>query len=168
MSLSCQVRSLTGGRFKWLKQTSFGRAPVMGKKKKSLIRASQLYFKSKVLSSPHLRTKMVLNYLFVCCQLRRVRRGSVPSLTSCHSGRSSEWRRAKAGSPQRTPPSDAPRASTALACGRKPRLVNYSWSNKVTTKFSPTHFFFFCFCCSFVSLGCFKSPNESLSLMEKP
>lgn len=67
----------------------------------------------------------------VSSQRHRARRESVPSRTSSSSGRWREWRGVKAGSPQRTPPSDVPRAATVLACGRKVLQAKCDWSNKV-------------------------------------
>ena len=55
----------------------------------------------------------------------------MPSRTSSSSGMWSEWPGARAGSPQRTPPSDVPRAATALACGRKVLREKCDLSNKV-------------------------------------
>lgn len=66
-------------------------------------------------------------------QQRRARRGSAPSRTSSSSGRWIGWPGARAGSPRRTPPSDAPRAATASACGRKARRAKCGSSNKVTS-----------------------------------
>lgn len=66
-------------------------------------------------------------------QQRRARRGSAPSRTSSSSGTwSGSPAAARAGSPRRTPPFDAPRAATASACGRKANLVKCGSSNKVT------------------------------------
>lgn len=66
-------------------------------------------------------------------QQRRARRESVPSRTSSSSGMWSGLPgAARAGSPRRTPPSDAPRAATASACGRKAHRAKCGLSNKVT------------------------------------
>ena len=82
--------------------------------------------------SPVFRNLISLSTIpYVFSQQHRARKGSVPSQTSSSSGRSNEWLGAKAGFPQRTPPSDVPKAATVLAYGRRVLQVKCDWSNKV-------------------------------------
>lgn len=69
--------------------------------------------------------------LSISSQRRRVRWGNVPSQTSSSNGRWNEWRGMKAGSPQRIPLSDVPKADTVLGCGRKLLQEKCAWWSKV-------------------------------------